>query len=47
MYGAQEGEDLVLRHCGFFPEQTMFGTTFAIPQGGSAPQIDFAALERL
>ena len=47
MYGAQEGEDLVLRHCGFFPEQTMFGTTFAIPQGGSSPKIDFDALERL
>ena len=46
-YGAQEGEDLVLRHCGFFAEQTMFGTTFTIPSGGGAPQIDFEALEKL
>ena len=47
LYGASDGDCFLLRNCGFFDEKTEYGTRFTRTGGGSAPEIDFDALEKL
>ena len=53
-FGAVQGDELILKHCGFFSGFTEYGTMFTRASSGasgstsgSAPVIDFAALEAL
>ena len=46
--GAVQGDELILKHCGFFNDFTEYGTMFTRTSiGAAAPVIDFAALEAL
>jgi len=47
LYGASEGSSFLLKNCGFFDEKTEYGTVFTRTGGGTQPEIDFDALERL
>ncbi|MBR1927208.1 MAG: DUF3472 domain-containing protein [Bacteroidales bacterium] len=47
MYGASDGSSFILKNCGFFNEQTEYGTAFKRVGGGAAPEIDLESLENL
>jgi hypothetical protein len=47
MYGALEGDEFVLKNCGFFNEHENYGTKFERKANGNAPQIDFEMLKNL
>lgn len=47
MFGAVRDGGFYLQNCGFINDKTEYRTKFNRPAGGSAPVIDFDALERL
>jgi hypothetical protein len=42
--GGLAPEGFFLKNCGFFNETTLFGSTFARPPSGKAPEVDFSKL---
>lgn len=47
MYGDENNGAFMLQNCGFFDQTTRYRSSFTRPATGSAPEIDFEALEAL
>ena len=47
MYGGENNGAFMLQNCGFFDQTTRYRSSFTRPATGSAPEIDFEALEAL